>query len=98
MEKVQTAWESVKEAVSTAIEAIKGFFTGLVDSIKQAWENIKTAISEKIDAIKETVRSSIVNALEKVNDDNNSYADLKKEVIAAKDAVDKDVDAVQQKQ
>lgn len=39
----------------------------------------------------------IVNALEKVNDDNNSYADLKKEVIAAKDAVDKDVDAVQQK-
>lgn len=45
----------------------------------------------------EEVRSSIVNALEKVNDDNNSYADLKKEVIAAKDAVDKDVDTVQQK-
>lgn len=45
----------------------------------------------------EEVRSSIINALEKVNNDNNSYADLKKEVIAAKDAVDKDVDAVQQK-
>lgn len=45
----------------------------------------------------EEVRSSIINALEKVNDDNNSYADLKKEVIAAKDAVDKDVDTVQQK-
>lgn len=45
----------------------------------------------------EEVRSSIINSLEKVNDDNNSYADLKKEVIAAKDAVDKDVDAVQQK-
>lgn len=54
-EAVTNAWESVKEAVSTAIEAIKGFFTGLVDSIKQAWENIKTAISEKIDVIKETV-------------------------------------------
>lgn len=54
-EAVTNAWESVKEAVSTAIEAIKGFFTGLVDSIKQAWENIKTAISEKIDIIKETV-------------------------------------------
>lgn len=54
-EAVTNAWESVKEAVSTAIEAIKGFFTGLVDSIKHAWENIKTAISEKIDAIKETV-------------------------------------------
>lgn len=54
-EAVTNAWESVKEAVSTAIEAIKGFFIGLVDSIKQAWENIKTAISEKIDAIKETV-------------------------------------------
>lgn len=35
--------------------------------------------------------------MENANDDNNSYADLKKEVIAAKDAVDKDVDAVQQK-
>ena len=43
------------------------------------------------------VRSSIVNALKKVNDDNESYSDLKNEVIAAKDAVDKDVDAVQQK-
>lgn len=54
-DSIKNVWESVKEAVSTAIEAIKGFFTGLVDSIKQAWENIKTAISEKIDAIKETV-------------------------------------------
>lgn len=43
------------------------------------------------------VRSSIVNALKKVNDDNESYSDLKNEVIAAKDSVDKDVDAVQQK-
>lgn len=45
----------------------------------------------------EEVRSSIVNALVKVNDDNDSYADLKKEVIAAKDAVDEDVNKVQQK-
>lgn len=45
----------------------------------------------------EEVRSSIVNALTKVNDDNDSYADLKKEVIAAKDKVDEDVDKVQQK-
>lgn len=45
----------------------------------------------------EEVRSSIVNALVKVNDDNDSYADLKKEVIAAKNAVDEDVDEVQQK-
>lgn len=35
----------------------------------------------------EEVRSSIVNALKKVNDDNNSYADIKKDIIAAKDAV-----------
>ena len=54
-EAVTNAWEKIKDAFGTVIEAIKGFFTGLVDSIKQAWENIKTAISEKIDAIKETV-------------------------------------------
>lgn len=60
--------------------------------------NIQPYIGQILNAVYgEEVRSSIVNALEKVNDDNNSYADLKKEVIAAKDAVDKDVDAVQQK-
>ena len=61
-------------------------------------ENIQPYIDQILNAVYgEEVRSSIVNALEKVNYDNNSYADLKKEVIAAKDAVDKDVDAVQQK-
>lgn len=60
--------------------------------------NIQPYIDQILNAVYgEEVRSSIVNALEKVNDDNNYYADLKKEVIAAKDAVDKDVDAVQQK-
>ena len=60
--------------------------------------NIQHYIDQILNAVYgEEVRSSIVNALEKVNDDNNSYADLKKEVIAAKDAVDKDVDALQQK-
>ena len=60
--------------------------------------NIQPYIDQILNAVYgEEVRSSIVNALEKVNDDNNSYADLKKEVIAAKDAVNKDVNAVQQK-
>lgn len=60
--------------------------------------NIQPYIDQILNAVYgEEVRSSIVNALEKVNDDNNSYADLKKEVIAAKDAVDEDVDKVQQK-
>lgn len=60
--------------------------------------NIQPYIDQILNAVYgEEVRSSIVNALEKVNNDNNSYADLKKEVIAAKDAVDKDVNAVQQK-
>ena len=60
--------------------------------------NIQPYIDQIQNAIYgEEVRSSIVNALTKVNDDNDSYADLKKEVIAAKDAVDEDVDKVQQK-
>lgn len=60
--------------------------------------NIQPYIDQILNAVYgEEVRSSIINALEKVNDDNNSYADLKKEVIAAKDAVDKYVDEVQQK-
>lgn len=60
--------------------------------------NIQSYIDQIQNAVYgEEVRSSIVNALVKVNDDNDSYADLKKEVIAAKDAVDEDVDKVQQK-
>ena len=45
----------------------------------------------------EEVRSSIINALKAVNDDNNSYAQLKADVIAAKDAVDEQVDAFDDK-
>ena len=39
----------------------------------------------------EEVRSSIINALNKVNDDNNSYQDIKNEIVQAKDEVDEQV-------
>ena len=45
----------------------------------------------------EEVRSSIVNALKKVNDDNNSYGDIKKEILSAKDAIDDQVVAFDNK-
>ena len=54
--------------------------------------NISTYISQIQNAVYgEEVRSSIINALEKVNDDNESYQALKDEVIAAKDDVDEQV-------
>lgn len=54
--------------------------------------NIKPYLDHIADAeYGEDVRASLINALIKVNDDNNSYNDLKKDVIAAKDAVDKTV-------
>lgn len=56
--------------------------------------NIDTYIQQiKNATYGEEVRSSIINALEKVNDDNESYADLKADVIAAKDSVDEQVAA-----
>lgn len=55
--------------------------------------NISTYISQIQNAVYgEEVRSSIINALEKVNDDNESYQALKDEVIAAKDEVDEQVE------
>lgn len=45
----------------------------------------------------EEVRSSIVNALKKVNDDNNSYGNIKKEILNAKDAIDDQVVAFDNK-
>ena len=40
----------------------------------------------------EDVRGSLINALIKVNDDNDSYNDLKEEVIAARDDINDQVD------
>ncbi len=45
----------------------------------------------------EEVRGSIINALNKVNDDNNSYTNLKNEVVAAKNSVDSQVNSFDNK-
>lgn len=50
--------------------------------------NIKPYTDEIANAVYgEEVRSSIINALNKVNDDNNSYQDIKNQIIASKDDV-----------
>lgn len=56
--------------------------------------NIDPYIKQIQDAVYgEEVRGSIINALRKVNDDNESYQQLKQDVIAAKDNVDSQVTA-----
>lgn len=56
--------------------------------------NIDPYIKQIQDAVYgEEVRSSIINALVKVNDDNESYQQLKQDVVAAKDDVDRQVSA-----
>ena len=45
----------------------------------------------------EDVRGSLINALIKVNDDNDSYNDLKEEVIAARDDINDKVDQFDEK-
>ena len=48
--------------------------------------NIKPYTDEIANAVYgEEVRSSIINALNKVNDDNNSYQDIKNQIVASKD-------------
>lgn len=92
---VNTTCGDVDSYRSTEDFLMAGYNEGYEIELIQVKEVLYYEESEKCSKIR--IRSSIVNALEKVNDDNNSYTDLKKEVIAAKDAVDKDVDAVQQK-
>lgn len=54
--------------------------------------NIKPYTDEIANAVYgEEVRSSIINALNKVNDDNNSYQDIKNQIVASKDDVNKAV-------
>jgi hypothetical protein len=54
--------------------------------------NIKPYTDEIANAVYgEEVRSSIINALNKVNDDNNSYQDIKNQIVASKDDVNEAV-------
>lgn len=51
-EAVTNAWEKIKEVFGTVIDAIKGFFSGLVEKVQTAWESVKEAVSTAIEAIK----------------------------------------------
>lgn len=54
--------------------------------------NIKPYTDEIANAVYgEEVRSSIINALNKVNDDNNSYQDIKNQIVTSKDDVNEAV-------
>ena len=54
--------------------------------------NIDPYLQEISDAVYgEEVRGSIINALKKVNDDNESYIEIKNEIIQAKDDIDADL-------
>ncbi len=54
--------------------------------------NIQPYIDQIANAVYgEEIRSSIINALNKVNDDNNSYQDIKNQIVASKDGVNKAV-------
>ena len=54
--------------------------------------NIKPYTDEIANAVYgEEVRNSIINALNKVNDDNNSYQDIKNQIVASKDDVNETV-------
>lgn len=54
--------------------------------------NIKPYTDEIANAVYgEEVRSSIINALNKVNDNNNSYQDIKNQIVASKDDVNEAV-------
>lgn len=68
-EAVTNAWEKIKEVFGTVIEAIKGFFTGLVNVIYQVWNTIVTAVSGAVDSIAQTVNNVfnvIVNTVSSV--------------------------------
>lgn len=54
--------------------------------IKQYTDRIKNAVYG------EEVRDSIVGALEKVNDDNNSYQNIKDQITSDKEAIDRQVE------
>lgn len=65
-EAVTNAWEKIKEVFGTVIDAIKGFFSGLVEKVQTAWESVKetvtnvfTVIADTVSAVWETIKNVI---------------------------------------
>lgn len=65
-EAVTNAWEKIKEVFGTVIDAIKGFFSGLVEKVQTAWESVKetvtnvfTEIADTVSAVWETIKNVI---------------------------------------
>lgn len=54
-EAVTNAWEKIKEVFGTVIDAIKGFFSGLVEKVQTAWESVKETVTNVFNAIADTV-------------------------------------------
>ena len=54
-EAVTNAWEKIKEVFGTVIDAIEGFFSGLVEKVQTAWESVKEAVTNVFTAIADTV-------------------------------------------
>lgn len=57
-EAVTNAWGKIKEVFGTVIDAIKGFFSGLVEKVQTAWESVKEAVSTAIEAISTTISNT----------------------------------------
>lgn len=58
-EAVTNAWEKIKEVFGTVIDAIKGFFGGLVEKVQTAWVTIIETISTVIEAVKQLISAFI---------------------------------------
>ncbi len=84
---IQT-WETIKNAFSTVIEAIKGFFTGLWEKIVSVWEAIKETISTAIETVKmvvtekfNAVKETVVNIFTAVKDTLSTIWETIKNVV-----------------
>lgn len=83
-EAVISAWEKIKEVFGNVIDAIKGFFSGLVEKVQSAWESVKSAVSTAIEAIKGFFTSlvdSIKQAWENIKNTISEKIDAIKETV-----------------
>lgn len=67
-ETIVNVWNTIVNAVSTAVDAVVNFFTGLWESITAKVDEIKSAMSEKWESIKETVSSKCEELSNKVKE------------------------------
>lgn len=101
-EYVFQAWEWIKNAVGTAINAVKTIITNIMNGIKSTWNSVWNAIKNFLTPIINTIKSTITNVWNGIKNTTSSVFNTVKSFVTSvwngvKNAITTAVNAIKEK-